>query len=375
MTTLYTKQAVPVPGQSVEVVFQISDFANFLRVWVTDAPDGSGYKGQLASDFDNRIEVYQGVGGQDEPWRFVPDVGGKYVLAAQQYTRGTDHGGSYAGDPDSFSELTPLESEETLSVVVAQRVTQPMGVGEHRAELVCYVLDDDIVETSSAVHGETTPSIVPITDTVQVRNAVRDSDVITELAGLVGPVATAVGNLEAFVINFISEFNAHLTESGVHENDDDQNAIDASFRLIIGVGDVLTEVGLVTSVNACLAAYRRHILNDDASGNGTGSDDHHIKSGSKVSDYSNATLFQGVGDMATAIGGLADLYRCYNLHEDSTTPHLIAGDNAMDPPSPLVQLHAAFLAVIASSETTGDATVNPGVAELVHGAGFAEKAL
>ena len=375
MTTLYTKQAIPVPGQSVEVVFQISDFSSFLRVWITDAPDGSGYKGQLTGDFDNRIEVYQGVGGQDDLWRFVPDKGGKYVLAAQQYTRGTDHGGSYAGDPDSFQELTPVESEETLSVTVAQRVTQALGIGEHRAELVCYVLDDDIVETSIAVHGETTPGIVAVTDTVRVRNAIRDTAVIAELAGLVGPVSTAVGALEAVVIDFISEFNAHLVESGVHENDDDQNAVDASFRPIVGVSDVLTEAALVASVNACLAAFRRHITNDDASGNGVGSDDHHMKTGAKVSDYSNATLFQGVGDTASAIGGLADLYRCYNLHENSTTPHLTAGDNAMEPPSPLVQLHAAFLAVIANSEATGDATVNPGVAELVHGAGFAEKAL
>src|SRR6185369_12938032 len=158
MTSVATTPTYPIPGRETRVIFTIS--ANFVRVWCTVAPEGSELANKLKLTTQNRVLVYQGDGGQHNPWRFNADKGGKYTLVTQEYTRGTAYGGGYQGDPNGVESETKSGSETTLSLFIGQRMTSTIGIAPDSATLVLWVWDGNIRPTTLATQGENSPAIV-----------------------------------------------------------------------------------------------------------------------------------------------------------------------------------------------------------------------
>lgn len=165
MANVTTKPALLVPGLQCRVRFTPVT-GNFVRVWVTDAPLGSQLKAQVEANADNRVritelkELKEG-GAISFEWTFTPDKGGKYLLAIQEYQKGTDFGGGFSDDPDALQKEVEVNAEDTSkTVTVCQRLTQRMGTADDGATLVVYVSDDTIRSTQLEVHGEKSPAII-----------------------------------------------------------------------------------------------------------------------------------------------------------------------------------------------------------------------
>jgi hypothetical protein len=78
VTALSTIPAYAPRGRKVSVIFTLTESgSNFVRVWCTAAPLGSALRQKLDGDADplNRVQVHQGQGGENHPWRETFDVG------------------------------------------------------------------------------------------------------------------------------------------------------------------------------------------------------------------------------------------------------------------------------------------------------------
>src|SRR5262245_53582646 len=150
MPTLTTSPTFAPPKGEVQVRFALSEpSANFVRVWVTEAPPGSELKTKLDKATQNRFAVYTGDGGDANPWKQTFDLGGKYTLVAQEYVRGAQpYGGGYQGSPDGNPSETKVGSESTLELFIGQRLTSVIQAGEHQVTLALWVWDSKIQQTT-----------------------------------------------------------------------------------------------------------------------------------------------------------------------------------------------------------------------------------
>lgn len=375
MTTVATLPAFPVPARETQVVFTLTGAgANFVRVWVTVAPDGSALAGQLAKSTQNRVVVYQADGGVNQPWRFTPDKGGPYTLIAQEYTKGSGYGGGYQGDPNGAVSETKVGAEVTLSLFIGQRVTQAIGVSPDSATLVMWVWNDTIRRTLLAIHGEDSPAISALTPSPRAKAAMGSVAVVTALAALVDvATATALGSLSSMITGIFLAINGHnpTTAGSVHNAADTDNIVKDSNA------STPSPAELPQFVNDALLRMRQHRLNDNGgsvtSPGGTDSAAYHRRSGANRADFVNMPLYKSVGDLDEAYAALADIWRAHEGHRVNLTVHGAADTtNTLTALPPILEVHRQFLAVLAAPSPPTPPAQSVGVMRLISQAGFKE---
>lgn len=122
MTTVSTSPQYPVPGRLTPVRFTKSNgAADYIRVWVTDAPLGSSLKAKLEESGLDREQVHEGDSGS--VWKYNFDKGGCYRLTTQEYTRGaSSYGGTHEGDPNAANREIIVGSLNNVTLFIGQRM-------------------------------------------------------------------------------------------------------------------------------------------------------------------------------------------------------------------------------------------------------------
>lgn len=364
--TIATSPTYPTTKAPARVTFILTGGGNFVRVWCTDAPEGSKLKTELTSTEQSRILAFEG--GAADVWTFAPDKGGVFVFAAQEYTRGASaYGGGYKGDPRGYPTETKIGSESTLNTLrVGQRLEMPIGVKGDTATLVTWVWDINVRETSAALHGEVTPALVnPKSERARTAIALPTVTAALDQLATVGNAVTLLGDASTIATNIIDKFNAHRTQAGKHDANDADNVIAASFR------NPSTEAAWKLSVAEILRMLDRHMRNDNSAG--TGSAAYHKVGGIVLADWTDGLVAGPPGDIPGVITALADAWRAYEAHRVNTLVH-VASDttNTLTALPKLHDLHRAWLAALQPTGLTVPATANSGAVVLIHGAGMKE---
>ena len=369
MTTLATLPQYPVPELDCQLSFTLTESgSNFLRVWLTDAPDGSVKKAELDKNSEKRVHFYT---GDAKPFTFKPDVGGVYKLLCQEYVKGSGYGGAYEGDPSGAPSETKVGSEATVDLIVGQRVTQQLGYQADTATLVWWVWGAYVRPTTLGTHGEASPAVIE-PSSLRAAIAAKDPDVATYAAACANTLVSAnVGSITTMAASvFVTKLLAHQVTGGtVHDTMDTLNPMP------IGLGSSVGPKNLADVLNLVLSTMRNHYLNiDSTNGTGEGSVGFHLGSGGDPkSDRINYPIVESVGDLAQAYAALGDITRSYEAHRVSTAVHGTADttNSLMSMPN-LVRIHRYFFAALANATPTAPPTVNSGVVTAVSIAGFTE---
>ena len=374
MPTLSSLPTYPIPNREARHFFTLTESgSNYVRVWVTIAPEASELASKLKESTQSRFVVYQGDGGQDQPWRFTADKGGKYTLVAQEYSKGSGFGGGYEGDPLGAPTETKVGSEATLTLEIGQKFTQRIGFGADIASLVMWVWAATIRKTTVALHGEDSPRIESDAPAPLAKTAMETTAVLTALANLADTTcSTALGTLSTIVSEMVTDLNAHnAMPSTVHNAADTVNAIPKE------LGAAPTPQTLVEFVNDALLKMRRHRLNDHGgdplagTAPGTGSAAYHRVGGNNKGDLANMPLFQSVGSQEEAYGGLADIWRAHEGHRVNTGVHGTADStNSLAALPKILEVHRQFLTVLASSSPAAPPAQSSGAQLLISVGGF-----
>lgn len=348
------------------MTFTVAASANFVRIFCTDAPDGSEIRGKLDQSDVTRVSLF--AGDSAEVWVFRPDVGGIYVLVAEEYTKGaTSHGGGYLDDPDSYESETLLGSN-TPSITVCDRLTADIGVQPDLATIVLFVHGSTIAKTLEAAHGEATPALIdPTTD--KAKTAANSAAVRSAIATLTaGPmtISAAIGDPSDVIDDLIVNYEAHRVSATFHAAADTTNTVAASFR------DPVSPAGVAKSANELRLKLTRHMNNDD-DGDGLGTAAYHAPGGNARADQEHAVIVAGANeqDALSQCMMLADLSRAYEAHRVDTTYHDAADTtNNADSLPPLLEVYHQFLVALQSNSPTAPATSNAGTVLAVHSGGL-----
>jgi hypothetical protein len=334
---------------------------NFVRVWCTAAPTGSKLRGKLDENKSTRVHVQDSDSGREFDYTF--DSSGAYQFAAQELTKGAaPYGGGYQGAPDADRAET-LIGETALTFYVATAIKATIGQGQDTGDLILYVANDLIKETTIATHGRATPAVEkPRTD--KATTAAEGSALATALADLVGTSATtALGSLSTVTTNAIDKFNLHIASGTFHATPDVDNAISASFR------SPTCAEALKRSLAALLKALSAHTRNDSVvTPAGTGSAAWH----GTVVDWASIPLFESSATVADHVRALADAWRSFEAHRTAAAHLAPDTTNTLTALPKLLNVHRLFLRELASLNPTTPITENSAKTILVHGAGFEE---
>lgn len=368
MTTLSTVPSLAVPGRKCAITFTKSNSsADYVRVWLTDAPVGTSERTQIEDSGFGRTLFHEGDSGSRK--EFVPQRGGKYRLVTQEYTLiSGSHGGSYENDPNAAPRETKVGSENSISLTIGQRMTMECGAGQDIAELVLFVFDDTIRATSLDIHGETTPAVKNgSTDRANMALATTSvKSAVTSLAD--ATVSDAIGAVATVIGGMVTAFNAHIDESGVHVNDDTDNELDT------GLAGAPTPASIAQIVTSLLSAARQHMMDDNGQGPGT--------AGTSVGDatpnpyhsefdYTNLPLFESVSG-PESYRALADIWRSYEAHRVSGVHSSSDGTNTLSSLPPLLAVHSAFFSQLAALSPTVPDTQTTGAVQLMTQVGAEE---
>ena len=367
MATVTTIPALVLPDKPTQLVFTANAGGNLVKVWCTSAPRGSKLREQLDASQSERVVVISESDIGKRP-QYTFDVGGTYVLQVEEFSKGAEtYGGRYRNDPDGYRTESRLAINEA-SVNVLSLMQVEVGVSPDVANLQIYVSGDDILETTIATHGFSSPSILK-QSTAKMRAVVDTPSVIAALEELGGSSATdAIGDLSAIVTDLIDKFNGHRVEVGYHEAADNYELISASFR------NPLTVASIARSLAACLQHFSNHVQNIDpdpaASHNhGPGTGAYHVDN---EADWRNLPIAAGGNTMAACWVLASDLHRCFGAHLTSEV-HITPDDVwTLEPLPPLGELHTSILAELAALSPTTPPNEHAAKVLLVNGAGFKE---
>lgn len=340
--SITTKPQYAVPGRRTSVIITPADGStNFVRVWCTAAPAGTAIRKQIDDARLARALLYDGPPGELHPWRTTFERGGVYTVVLQEYRKGNDWGGGYFGDPRGAPSETQLGAEQTLFLVVAERMLHELGFGSDTATLVIYMYSTAVIATTVAVNGEDSPAIID-PSSARALKASGNSDVLAEIAGFVDQ--SILANPAATFVALCQKFDAHLTASGKHTNDDTDNAITP--EVYGGLGFSTNSDTLVQAMDVAAQKLRAHFLNDN--GDGPGSGNYHIVSAEERGDWRNLPYVSSGGPDG-AIRMLGDLVRALAAHVMDTNVHL-ATDATNEPTAlDVVELHRLFLEALSLS--------------------------
>lgn len=375
MPTITTVPQYPIPERPAKLSVSLTGSgADYVRIWVTDAPEGSSYRKNLDEGDLGRFQIYEGDAAQILD-NLVFDKGGAFTLAAQEYTLlAGSHGGGFENDPDAAPKETKVGGETSLTVYIGQRMQAQIGANGDTADLILYVWNDTIRATTKATHGIKTPRIQnPATS--RAASAIAATAVKTKLQSLVNVTASAaIGTLGTIADDLVTNYNAHLTETGVHDTDDTDNSVTTDFA------EAPTLTTLPRIVGELLSKLRRHMTNDGGLGPGTAGTDpasgdttpnpYHNNGGAK-SDWTNLPLFESASAQ-TAYGALADFHRAFEAHRTSSVHDADDTTNTLATLPALLQLYSAFYSALAALSPTVPSTQSTAAVLLMQQAAFRE---
>lgn len=355
MTSLTTTPTYPIPDRQARVVFSFTSAAdaNYIRAWCTQAPDGSALRDRIDKNKLARALVYENDGGTKRPWFTKLDKGGVYSFTVQEYQKGNHWGGGYEGDTRGAPTETKVGNESTLSLYVAQRLTQELGAGPDKATLVVYVHNSTIVETTVATHGEKTPTIEKPTS-AKATTASQTAAVTTAVANLISvSPTTAMGTLGTIVDNFIAKFAAHAGDAAYHENADSQTDLSQDYAGSTSLG------GIAKALNKVRTRLGQHMLNskENAPANPEyalpGGIDIHLQ-GSVYFDLKNTPLpvTADENNQASIFQAIGDFFRAYEAHRTASMHDTSDTTNTLTALPQLHELHRQFMASLAAISPT-----------------------
>jgi hypothetical protein len=363
--TIATIPSPALGGKTCKLALTAST-GNFVKVWCTNAPVGSKLRKALDDSGASRVIVLGGVDSESQT-DFTPDKGGGYVFVLEEFEKGAAaYGGGYLGDPNA-APAEELLSTTTTTVYFASQLTCKIGVAGDTAELLLYVNDDQIIVTTEKDHGVLSPAIRnPVTP--KARLSAELTTVRAAVADLAGTATTTLGDLGDEIDAFISVYNAHLVESGVHDANDTDNAITASF---LGAENPEGQKRALARIRDALDHHIR-TDNPNATPTGTGTGDYH-DTGSVVADLSNLLLnAQPSSDIAGLFSSFADAIRAYEAHRVSGVHDSADATNTFTATAPLLLLHIAFNEQLAKYTPTTPPNEHSAKALLINGGGFKE---
>lgn len=362
--TVSSSVAVVIAKAPIRLKFTATT-GNFVRVWCTAAPTSSKLREKLDKDKLSRVHVQDSDSGREFDYTF--DVAGAYQLAATEITKGAaPYGGGYQGAPDA-ARAEAIVGETPLTFYVANRLKATIGSGQDTADLVLYVSNNLIQETTIAVHGAATPTIEKPKSN-KAKTAAEGSQIAGRLTDLVGSASGSLGDLSAVATQAIDRFNAHAGSATYHNTADTaDNLISAAYR------NPSSPEALKRSVSALLKALSSHIRNDSVvTPAGTGSKTWHVIGSILQVDWPAIPLFESSATIAEHVRALADVWRSFEAHRASSAHNAPDSVNALTALPILLDVHRLFLADIANLHPTTPNTENPAKTTLVHGAGFEE---
>lgn len=366
MTTLTTLPQFPVPGRDCQLSFALTESgSNYLRVWVTDAPQGSEKKALLEKNGETRIPFYT---GDAKPITFKPDKGGVYKLLCQEYVKGSGYGGAYEGDPNGAPSETKVGAEVTVDLVVGQRVTQTLGYGVDQATLVWWIFGTYVRPTTLATHGEDTPAVIDPTS-LRAQIAAKDPSVQVYTGNSANSLVTdLVGDISAIAADIVGKLHSHQINPTPHHTTDTDNILPDGLATSVGPKN-LAEV-----MNRVFAIFRAHLLNVDGNDGGDiGSAPFHQLTSITRSDRTNLPIVESVGDLGQAYASIGDYVRCHEGHLANLAVHSSADSaNNLIPMPALVRIHRYFFQALAALSPTVPPTMNSGVVTAASLAGFIE---
>lgn len=356
--------------------------ANWARLWITNAPPGSEYRGKLDKSRERRIPVFESDGGPKNPWTVTFDKGGRYSFVAQEYTRGATGSAGYERAPGVAPQEAKVGSEYSLTLDVGQRLTFPVGTGADTATLVLWVWADTIQPTTIETYGENSPDITAPTPTEKMRLAMESDAVRSAVAALVTPApmaaSTAIGNITAIVADMVAKINLHHgLASGLHPLGGGDDT-----KIPVQYASTMSPKDLATFVNVALQMLRRHRQNDG--GNGPGSAIYHDPpSSAPKADFLSMPIIDAVAGLADAYPALAEIYRSHRNHQPhypsindypgeyhgGSTGIYTSTDYDMTTLPPLLLVHLAVFEVLASFNSTVPPTQTSGATLLIEQAG------
>lgn len=361
--TVSTSPALPVAGRECKLALGATT-GNFVRVWCTDAPPGAKLRTDLDAAGATQVAVASADAGASVA--FHADKGGAYAFKVEEITKGASaFGGVYDTDPNKAPSETIVDTTQ-LTIYFASPLSCALGVGSDTAELLIYVLDDRVIQTTAETHGVVSPALRnPKTGLAKV--AAESAAVRAAVTALVGTADTKIGNVSSWLNSLLNRFNAHLSESGVHAEDDADNAVSTAFR------NATTTEAQKRTVSAIRKGLDNHMRNDNpnASPPGTGTGDYHDGGGGSV-DWANALLSAAPGDQLTVLVSAADAYRAFEAHRTSDVHNSADHDNVVSSPPPLVALHVAFVRQLATQSPDNPANEHSAKSRLLSAGGFKE---
>jgi hypothetical protein len=339
---------------------------NYVRVWLLDAPTASKLKGEIAKDTqNNRVQAFEG--GTADTWEVELDKGGAYVFVLQEYQQGSaDFTGGYDGDPrGGFTAETKVGDEVERTVYIGERLSMQLGTGSHGfANLVLYVWDATIRQTTVALHGETTPAILhtsaATTDRLATRRraetAALDATVQASIAALIDlPVANLVPNAETLVAEMVDKTVKHMTNEpqNYHAAGDGVNSVEVSNLPKTGLS---TPEAFARAARVLSNRLRAHMENES-----DGGAEYHGEP-----DFANVIIASppppGSSRMPEVWASIADVHRAYEAHRLSGVHALADTDNNIETSlDPLLVVHRDFLLAMQPLSPAPPATTNPGV--------------
>jgi len=366
--TLATVPAYAVPGQRVRITATLTGGGNFFRLWLTNAPDGSGARAQIEAMPVGTARLELASGYADTSVYIDLDVGGVYLLTAQEYVKGAStYGGGYESDPSSYETEAQVGAESTLQIVTGQRLEQRVGAPAYGyATLRLWVWDSTVRATTAALHGEATPALLSPT-TQRMATAMQATAVRAAVAALVNKTtATLMGTIATLVADMRIKLPAHFHNVGgaYHATADTNNDTE-----IEGLqSGPLSPEGYARAAQVLRSRLWQHMTNAEDYR-------YHINGiGSVEPDYDNAlvaALPGSANDMGAVIMAIADVARAYEQHRVDTNHHGLAdAANALVVvPGTLLLLHQAVLDALRQAVPTVP-TINTAALQLLHSAGF-----
>ncbi len=368
---LTTTPTYALPGDAVPLTATITGGtgANFIRLWCVDAPIGSVYRNQLDKTAAARVQITPPnapvAGGilPTAPFNAQLEKGGRYTFVGQEYTFGAStYGGGFSNSPASYQSETKIGAEQTLYVYVGERMTHRLGSTAYgSATLVVYVWNDTIRPTSIEVHGVESPAIINPSSprAVAAKSATATSAALVALSNVAVNTLAPVATLATLVNEIKTDLNNHYNNNpgAYHAMADTDNDTE-----IVDLPDYYPTPGaLVKAAGVLYARLRNHMSNGPF-----GADRYHRAS----ADFSSALICDPTpneADMAYTFAIIADVVRCYETHRVDAAAHLPVDNNnpITSPLGPLLTLHRAFFAAMASFTPSAAGGAQSAVVQLV----------
>lgn len=356
--TLTTSPEYPVPKQKVKLNFSSDAGANFVRLFLSDAPVGSKEYDKKKESGAKQYQFYEGP-IQSQP-AFEPAITGKYRFVVHEISRGSSWGGGYKEDP-AAEQTETLIAQGYFSVVVGARVTLTMHAGDQRATLVLYAFDDYVRATTKALHGEVSPALINASGPI-AQNVVQDGTLVGAVSALADQLAsTLIGDPSGVLDNIITKYEAHRASAVFHSSADSDNTVSSDFS------GATTAKSLQRSAQEVYTKLNRHMTNDDGAGTGEGSGSYH---GGGI-DWGAKLIADAGGSLPQTLAKIADCWRAYEAHRVNATVHASAdATNTLSALPALLDVYRIFIDKIQAATPSVPQTENEAKVLLTHQFGF-----